>query len=133
MGSGECIERTRRKHAADIISPASGAFIKLGNAQSRAKTGSDLIGSTDNLVLSPVVIAMWKPMAQALGWGTKPVGWSDILAVTKNPDGWAAYGHPEWGKFKFGHTHPGFQQQRADLLAGDCLCRHRQNRGAYAG
>ena len=24
------------------------------------------------------------------------------------PEGWAAYGHPQWGKFKFGHTHPEF-------------------------
>src|SRR5262249_19727115 len=59
-----------------------------------------------NLVLSPVVIAMWKPMAQALGWGTKPIGWTDIFALARNPSGWAAYGHPEWGHFKFGHTHP---------------------------
>ncbi len=108
-GSGDCIdELISGARQADIVSPASGAFIKLGNAQSRAKTGSDLVGPVDNLVLSPVVIAMWKPMAEALGWGTKPVGWSDILAITKNPSGWAAYGHPEWGKFKFGHTHPDF-------------------------
>src|SRR5262249_32777861 len=70
MGSGEAIDEVlegrRQPH---IISPASGAFIKLGNAQSQSKTGKDLIGSTDNLVLSPVVIAMWKPMAEAIGWG----------------------------------------------------------------
>jgi Ca-activated chloride channel family protein len=60
------------------------------------------------LMLSPVVIAMWKPMAEAIGWGKKPVGWSDILALARNPQGWSAYGHPQWGKFKFGHTHPEF-------------------------
>jgi Ca-activated chloride channel family protein len=59
-------------------------------------------------VLSPVVIAMWKPMAQAIGWGTKPVGWGEILDLARNPKGWAAYGHPEWGAFQFGHTHPEF-------------------------
>src|SRR5262249_39956644 len=58
------------------------------------------------LVLSPVVIAMWKPMAEALGWGKKPLGWSDILALSRNEKGWQAYGFPQWGKFKFGHTHP---------------------------
>ena len=93
---------------AHLASPASAAFIKLGNAESRAKTGKDLIASTDNLVLSPVVIAMWKPMAEALGWGKKPIGWSDILALARNPKGWSAYGYPQWGKFKFGHTHPEF-------------------------
>src|SRR5499433_2865094 len=107
MGSGETIDNilsgTLQAH---LASPASGAFIKLGNAESRLKTGKDLIASTDNLVLSPVVIAMWKPMAEAIGWGKKPIGWSDILALSRNEKGWEAYGYPQWGKFKFGHTHP---------------------------
>jgi Ca-activated chloride channel family protein len=107
MGSGECIDEVlegrRQPH---IISPASAAFIKLGNAQSQSKTGKDLIGPTENLVLSPVVIAMWKPMAEAIGWGKKPIGWADILALSRNQTGWKAYGYPQWGQFKFGHTHP---------------------------
>ncbi|HSI86474.1 MAG: extracellular solute-binding protein [Candidatus Methylacidiphilales bacterium] len=110
MGSGECVDEilneTRKPH---LVSPASGVFIKLGNAQSRQKTGKDLVvGEAENLVLSPVVIAMWKPMAEALGWGKKPVGWEDILAVAKSPNGWAAFGQPQWGDFRFGHTHPQF-------------------------
>ena len=107
MGSGECIDEVlngeRQPH---LVSPASAAFIKLGNAQSQSKTGKELIGSTENLVLSPVVIAMWKPMAEALGWDKKPIGWSDILSLATNPKGWQAYGYPQWGQFKFGHTHP---------------------------
>jgi Ca-activated chloride channel homolog len=107
MGSGELIDNILSgRLQAHIASPASAAFIKLGNAESRTKTGKDLIASTDNLVLSPVVIAMWKPMAEAIGWGKKPVGWADILALARNEKGWAAYGFPQWGKFKFGHTHP---------------------------
>jgi Ca-activated chloride channel family protein len=106
-GSGESIDEllagSRKAH---LTSPASAAFIKLGNAESRTHTGKDLIGPTQNLVLSPVVIAMWKPMAEAIGWGARPVGWSDILALAREPRGWAAHGHPEWGPFKLGHTHP---------------------------
>jgi Ca-activated chloride channel family protein len=109
MGSGETIDNILSgRLQAHLASPASAAFIKLGNAESRAKTGKDLIGSTDNLVLSPVVIAMWKPMAEAIGWGKNPLGWADILALARNENGWQAYGHPQWGKFKFGHTHPEF-------------------------
>lgn len=107
MGSGESIDAILSgRLQAHLASPASAAFITLGNAQSRAKTGKDLIGSTDNLVLSPVVIAMWKPMAEALGWGKKPVGWADILALARDSEGWKKYGFPQWGQFKFGHTHP---------------------------
>lgn len=106
-GSGESVEEllagTRQ---ADLTSPASGVFLHLGNAQSRVKTGKDLVGPTRNLVLSPVVIAMWKPMAEAIGWGRQPVGWGNLLALAKSPAGWAALGRPEWGPFRFGHTHP---------------------------
>ena len=107
MGSGELIDQvlngTGQPH---LISPASAAFIKLGNAQSQTKTGKELIASTDNLVLSPVVIAMWKPMAEALGWDRKPIGWAEILSLATSQKGWAAFGYPQWGQFKFGHTHP---------------------------
>jgi Ca-activated chloride channel family protein len=109
MGSGELIDEVlsgrRQPH---IISPASAAFIKLGNAQSQQSAGHDLIASTDNLVLSPVVIAMWKPMAEAIGWGKKPIGWVDILKLARDQGGWKTYGFPQWGQFKFGHTHPQF-------------------------
>src|SRR5258708_38256959 len=107
MGSGEAIDEVlESRNQPHIISPASSAFIKLGNAQSQSKYGKDLIGSTDNLVLSPVVIAMWKPMAEALGWGKKPIGWSDILALARSQKGWAAYGYGQWGGVKYGHHHP---------------------------
>jgi Ca-activated chloride channel family protein len=49
---------------------------------------------------------MWKPMAEAIGYGKKPIGWADILALARSDRGWAQYGFPQWGQFKFGHTHP---------------------------
>jgi Ca-activated chloride channel family protein len=107
MGSGESIDEVLSgRMRAHIISPASAAFIKLANADSRTHTGGDLVSKTDNLVLSPVVIAMWKPMAEALGWPQKPVGWAEILSLARSQAGWAAYKYPQWGRFKFGHTHP---------------------------
>jgi Ca-activated chloride channel family protein len=36
------------------------------------------------------------------------LGWSDILGLARDSRGWSAYGYPQWGKFKFGHTHPEF-------------------------
>lgn len=107
LGSGELVdELLEGRRQAHLASPASGVFVTLGNAESRARTGRDLLGRTESLVLSPVVIAMWKPMAEALGWGRTPIGWTEILAVARNPRGWTAFGHPEWGAFKLGHTHP---------------------------
>ena len=86
MGSGESIDEVLGDRIkAHVLSPASAAFIKLGNAKSRTQTGKDLVASTQNLVLSPVVVAMWKPMAEALGWPAKSVGWAEIIALARNP------------------------------------------------
>jgi Ca-activated chloride channel homolog len=49
---------------------------------------------------------MWKPMAEALGWPNKAIGWSDMLALINDPQGWGSYGHPEYGRFSWGHTDP---------------------------
>jgi Ca-activated chloride channel homolog len=106
-GSGECIDKIiNDSQKADLVSPASEVFVRLGNTEGRAKLGREVVGPTRNLVLSPVVIGIWEPMAKALGWPDKPIGWSDVLGLATNNQGWAAHGHPEWGKFKFGHTHP---------------------------
>ena len=59
-------------------------------------------------MLTPLVIAMPKPMAEALGYPGKQLGFSDIVDLANTPDGWAAYGHPEWGAFKLGKTNPNF-------------------------
>src|SRR5205823_545505 len=100
MGSGDCIDEiVNETRKTDIVSPASAAFITLGNAASRTKRGKDLIAKTDSLVVSPVVIAMWKPMAVGLGYPEKKLGWNDVLTLALNNKGWAAYGHPEWGQF----------------------------------
>jgi Ca-activated chloride channel family protein len=45
-------------------------------------------------------------MAEALGWPDEPLGWADIAELSTSEEGWAAYGYPEWGEFKLGHTHP---------------------------
>ena len=57
---------------------------------------------------TPLVIAMPQPMAEALGWPDKALGWSDILALATDQTGWAKYGHPEWGPFRLGKTNPNF-------------------------
>jgi Ca-activated chloride channel family protein len=92
-----------------IWSPASSAYVPVANTNWRREHGEDLVVDTPNdLVLSPVVIAMWRPMAEALGWPDKALGWTDIAEMATSDEGWAAFGYPEWGTFKFGHTHPNF-------------------------
>jgi Ca-activated chloride channel family protein len=92
-----------------VWSPASSIYLPVANDEWRTRHGADLVsGAPKDLVLSPVVIAMWKPMAEVLGWPEKALGWSDIATLAASDEGWEAYGFPEWGDFKFGHTHPNF-------------------------
>jgi Ca-activated chloride channel family protein len=92
-----------------VWSPASSVYIPVANAEWKNTHADDLVvGTPNDLVLSPVVIAMWRPMAQALGWPDKALGWEDIAQLAISEEGWSAYGHPEWGPFKFGHTHPAY-------------------------
>jgi Ca-activated chloride channel homolog len=54
------------------------------------------------------VIAMWEPMARALGWPRERIGFGDILRLAGDERGWAAHGRPEFGPFKLVHTNPDF-------------------------
>ncbi|MCX7286999.1 MAG: extracellular solute-binding protein [Rhodobacterales bacterium] len=65
-------------------------------------------------VLTPVGLAMWQPMAEALGWPNQPIRMSHLIDLANNPEGWASLGHAEWGKLRLGHTHP--QYSSAGLL-----------------
>lgn len=59
-------------------------------------------------VYAPLGFAMWRPMAETLGWPETPIGWDTVVELAADPEGWASYGRPEWGQFRFGHTHPAY-------------------------
>ncbi|MFQ3633995.1 extracellular solute-binding protein [Roseiflexus sp.] len=86
-----------------IWSPSASTWLEVLKYESG---NSNVALSNQPLVLTPVVISMWRPMAEAMGWPDKPIGWSDMLALIENPQGWGAYGRPEWGRFSWGHTDP---------------------------
>ena len=61
-----------------------------------------------SLVRTPLVIAMWEPMARALGWPQRKLGFGDFVRLARSGAGWSDFGHPEWGDFKLVHTNPDF-------------------------
>jgi Ca-activated chloride channel family protein len=128
MGSGEAeaaIESGELK--ATVFSPASSVYLSL---LQQKWVGTDKKAPPgDALVISPVVIAMWRPMAEALGWPKKPLGWSDLIAVAANPKQWAAFGHPEWGAFRLGHTHPEFSNSGILSILAEAYAGAKKTRG----
>lgn len=109
MKSGESMQKILDgKEKPTLWSPAGGAWIELINQTWQTRSGKPFVRESKPTVTSGLVIAMWEPMARALGWPDKPIGWTDIFRVAADPKGWASLGHPEWGPFRFGHAHPDF-------------------------
>lgn len=92
-----------------VWSPGDYSWVATANEVWRDRTGQLLVPDTcTQTILAPIGLAMWRPMAEALGWPDDPIGWNDLIELMAAPDGWASVGHPEWGTFKFGHTHPDY-------------------------
>ena len=92
-----------------VWSPGDQSWVDGANQTWRDRTGRPLVPENcPATVLAPIGFAMWRPMAEALGWPDKPISWDDLVNLSADPDGWNSLGHPEWGQFKFGHTHPDY-------------------------
>jgi Ca-activated chloride channel family protein len=135
MGSGQSMQDiVDGTIKPDVWSPAGNVWISLLNTEWQQKhNNSQLVSTgandTPSLVSSPVVIAMWKPQAEALGWPQKAIGWSDIAKLSTDPQGWKAYGHPEFGQFKFGHTHPNYSNSGLDSVIAMTYAATNKTRG----
>jgi ABC-type Fe3+ transport system substrate-binding protein len=95
-----------------IVSPASSLQIAAMVDSSTVKFGNPLVNPADtttcrSIVTTPLVLIAWKERADVI-WGTQPGKslWRDLHNALTDPQGWAAYNHPEWGYVKFGHTDP---------------------------
>ena len=92
-----------------IWSPAGAGWGAVAN-QRLADKGQPAMAPRDaqSLMLTPLVIGMPKPMADALGYPAKPIGFDDLITLAQDKAGWGGKGHPEWGPFKLGKTNPNF-------------------------
>jgi len=103
----------------DVWSPASSAWTALLRQRTAAQDKGDLVpDETPSIAQTPLVIAMPQPMAEALGWPAKPLGWGDILSLARDPRGWGAKGRAEWGAFKLGKTNPDFSTSGLHATVG---------------
>ena len=61
----------------------------------------------EKLALTPMVFVMWKPRYDAFIKKYGTINFRNLAKAMQEPGGWGAIAdHPEWGLFKFGHTHP---------------------------
>jgi Ca-activated chloride channel family protein len=103
----------------DVWSPAASSWTQLLRQKTTARDVPDLIGAQapPSIATTPLVIAMPKPMAVALGWPRTPLGWGDVLKLAQNPRGWASIGQP-YGRFTLGKTNPNFSTSGLNATIG---------------
>jgi Ca-activated chloride channel family protein len=104
----------------DVWSPASSGWVVLLRQRLAARDLPNIVpDETPSIAQTPLVIAMPRPMAEALGWPDKQLGWSDVFALAQDPSGWGSVGHSEWGDFRLGKTNPNFSTSGLNALVGE--------------
>ena len=119
VSSGDATDRIAEGELEPTIwSPASSLWGRILNFRADREIVAD---EAPSLVRTPLIIAMAEPLARALGWPDTPIGWEEIVAEARSERGWAAYGHPEWGDFKFGQTNPQFSTSGLSATVAEYL------------
>jgi Ca-activated chloride channel family protein len=116
MNSGDAESAIARgRLQPDVWSPAGSFWGRLLNLRSDKPYVAD---DNPSIVRTPLVVAMWEPMAQVLGYPRKAVSFDDIVRLATDPSGWAAAGKPEFGRFKYVHTNPDSSTSGAEAVTG---------------
>ena len=106
VSSGEAQTKIARGTLKPVAwSPSSSLWGRLLNFEADRPYAPE---DNPSIVRTPLVIAMWEPMAQALGHPRKKLGFADILGLARSETGWAKFGRPQYGDFKLVHTNPDF-------------------------
>lgn len=107
-----------------IASPGEESWIVRLKKEWKIQQNSTLIKSDSPiLVRTPLVVAMWQSRARALGgWpeAGSSCAWIKIRTLAASPNGWAAFGHPEWGKPKLGYGY--FGESNSGTLGVISMC-----------
>jgi hypothetical protein len=90
-----------------VWSPASGLYRGAFVRDWQYKYRRNPIISEDPLAMTPMVIVMWKERYDAFTVKSPEVSLKTIFFAMRAKSGWGRIANrPEWGLFKFGHTHP---------------------------
>jgi len=103
----------------DVWTPASSGWVTLLEQRTATSDKPRLVPpQVQKIAASPLVIAMPRPMAEALGWPGRKLGWADLLDLARSGAGWGKFRHPEWGAFRLGKTNPNFSTSGLNATIG---------------
>jgi len=91
----------------NVWSPASAAYKDIFVQEWQVKYSGDPIVKEEPLALTPMVFVVWDERYKAFIQKYKVMSLDTINQALQEKTGWDAIAHqPDWGLFKFGHTHP---------------------------
>jgi len=90
-----------------VWSPASSLYTGVFRNEWQLKHSNNPIAREEMLALSPMVFVMWRDRYEAFAGKYKEISFAAVAQALDVAGGWGAIAqHPDWGVFKFGHTHP---------------------------
>ncbi|HEY6780758.1 MAG TPA: substrate-binding domain-containing protein, partial [Thermoleophilaceae bacterium] len=117
VSSGEAESKIAAGRLKPVVwSPASSLWGRLLNFEADRPLAAD---DNPSIVRTPLVIAMWEPFARALGWPKKQIGFEQIIELARSNQGFAAYGKPQFGRFKLVHTNPDFSTAGLEAVVAE--------------
>ncbi len=104
-GARAVVDGDERIH---VWSPASGMYRAVFEQDwALQHGGGDAIARSEQLALTPMVFVFWKERHDAFADAFAETSFNTIAQAAANDEGWQGIAQkPEWGYFKFGHTHP---------------------------
>jgi Ca-activated chloride channel family protein len=98
----------------DVWIPDSTSWLELARLAEPARSLLPEKGTT--VAMSPVVVAMPRKMAEALGWPDKRLSWKDIQTTDGDVGFWKERGHTDWGPFRVAFANPQASSASADAM-----------------
>ena len=117
VASGEAESKIASGELEPVVwSPASSLWGRLLNFEADQQLAAE---ESPSIVRTPLVIAMWEPFAQALGWPDKQIGFEQIIRLARSNQGFAEFGRPEFGRFKLVHTNPDYSTSGLEAVVAE--------------
>ncbi len=114
----------------NVWSPASSLYEDVFIEEWQIKNNKSPIVRREALALTPMVFVSWAERRDAFVAKYKEITFQTIGQALREPAGWDAIaGKPEWGLFKFGHTHPNESNSGLMTLVLAAYDYHKKPRG----
>ncbi len=113
IDSGAAITELTSGNNPDLWIPDEQVWVNLLNDQGNG----NFQANCRSVAQSPLVIGMYREVAESLGWPGLPLGWLDIGSLATDSNAWRYYSGGEFGStLRMGHTHPGLSGTGASTL-----------------